>query len=110
MQKDLKRPGTVEWSLRVPPGFWESVGDACSFPTFGARDTGVYAETAILSDQTIDVQIDGPLGRFWELRSQPITGKPAMMWIAVTWRDEEVKLYVDGVLHQQKMERSEQSS
>ena len=98
MASDVQKEGTLAYDVKVPDGYWETTGQPCRFPTTGSP--GIYTETTILGDHTIDVQIDGPLGRFWEIKSKSITDKPKKIMLAITWKDDEVKLYVNGDLHQ----------
>ena len=91
----LPAEGTLSFRLRVPEGYWQTVGEVCRFPPVAAE--GLYLEVLITERSTLEVFVDGPLGRAWSLQAAAPVHAPPALALALSWDAAGVVLYLDGV-------------
>ncbi len=90
----LPAEGTLSFRLRVPEGYWQARGEPCRFPPLAGD--GLYLEVVITETATLEVFVDGPLGRAWSLETAPLVHQPPALALALIWDAAGVVLYLDG--------------
>ncbi len=91
----LPAEGTLSFRLRVPEGYWRAPGEPCRFPPLAGD--GLYLEVVITEHWTLEVFVDGPVGRAWALETAPLVHKPPALALALVWDAAGVVLHLDGV-------------
>lgn len=98
----LKNEGTMVFWLNHEHKDWSTNSSGYNFGTSRMED--ISAETTKHPDKTIEIKLTGPFDKSFVFRRPIPQCDPRGLQVAITWKDDEVKLYLNGQLVETKNE------
>lgn len=91
----MSNEGTVDFWLKHEHGNWATNDYGYDFGRFQTRELSISALKH--PDRTIELEISGPFGQFNFRHPIPECDERGL-YVAITWRDSEIQLYLNGQL------------
>ena len=93
----LEKKGTIAFSIKHDHPDWATNDQSYNFGPF---DTGLGLAVRAVKhpDKTLEISVAGPMGMTHAFRGPMPAVGPRGTMVGVTWKDNELKLYLNGKL------------
>lgn len=90
----LKNEGSIVFWLSNEHKDWPTNSSGYNFPTVKHKD--ITAEVKKHPDKTVEIKLTGPFDKTFTFRNPiPLCDQRGLQ-VAMTWKDDEVQLYLNG--------------
>lgn len=96
----LKNEGSIVFGLSHEHKDWPTNSSGYKFDIIEQKDISVEAKK--LPDKTIEIKLTGPFDKTFVFQRPIPQCDERGLQVAMTWKDDEVKLYLNGQLEETK--------
>ena len=93
---DIAKEGTIEFVVKHPHSDWKSNKNIYEFPVFSER--GLWGKSLKNREGIFFLIVNGPLKQHWVFKHDISRFSEGEMHVAVSWKDNWIKFFLDGKL------------
>jgi hypothetical protein len=96
----IEKEGSITFTLKHEHKDWATNDSGYRFGT--VKISGVSVEAVKNPDRTVQLKVSGPLGKDFEFRTYIPECDERGLFVAITWKEPEINLYLNGKLVETK--------